>query len=66
MCAPKILLPSLRLGLASREDGEDTERLMTLANVSLGELELEASELDLGLPEHRGFELSGDRSTADW
>ena len=66
MCAPKILLPSWHLGLAGREDGEDTERLMTLANVSLAELEPETSELDLDPSEHRGFEVSDDRSTANW
>ena len=66
MCTPKILLPSWHLGLARQEDGEDTERLMTLAEVSLAELEQEMSGLDLGPPEHRGFEISSDRSTADW
>ena len=69
MCAPKILLPSWHLGLAGQGDGEDTERLMTLAEVSLADLELDMSDLDLDLgpaPEHRGFEVSGDRSTADW
>lgn len=66
MRAPKILLPSWHLGLAGQEDGEDTERLMTLAEVSLADLELDVSELDLGPPEHLGFEVSGDRSTVDW
>ena len=70
MCAPKVLLPSWHLGLAGKGDGEDTERLMTLANVSLGELELDMSDLDLDLdlgpPGHHGFEVSGDRSTANW
>lgn len=66
MRAPKILLPSWHLGLAGQEDGEDTARLMTLAEVSLADLELDVSELDLGPPEHLGFEVSGDRSTADW
>ena len=66
MCTPKVLLPSWHLGLTHQEDDQDTERLMTLAEVSLAELELEVSELDLGPPEHLGFEVSGDRSTADW
>lgn len=66
MCAPKILLPSWHLGLAGRGDGEDTERLMTLAEVSLADLELDMSDLDLGPPGHRGFEVLGDRSTANW
>lgn len=66
MCAPKILLPSWHLGLTGQEDGEDTERLMTLAEVSLAELELEMDGLDLCPPGPRGFEVSGDRSTADW
>ena len=66
LCTPKILLPSWHLGLTRQEDGEDTERLMTLAEVSLAELELEMSGLDLGPPEHQGFEVSSDRSTADW
>jgi len=65
-CAPKILLPSWHLGLTGRGDGEDTERLMTLAEVSLASMELGTSDLDLGPPEHRRFEVSGDRSTADW
>ena len=63
MCAPKILLPSWHLGLTGREGGEDTERLMTLADVSLAELEPATSEPDLSPP---GFEVSGDRSTANW
>ena len=66
MCTPKILLPSWHLNLARQEDGEDTERLMTLAEVSLAELELEMSGLNLGPPKHQGFEVSSDRSTADW
>lgn len=65
-CAPKILLPSWHLGLAGQGDGEDTERLMTLAEVSLASMELGMSDLDLGPPERRRFEVSGDRSTADW
>ena len=66
MCAPKVLLPSWHAGLASQDGGEDTERLMTLAEVSLGGLEQGMGELELGPSEHRGFEVSGDRSTADW
>jgi len=68
LCAPKILLPSWHLGRAGRGDGEDTERLMTLAEVSLADLELDISDLDLDLgpPGHRGFEVSEDRSTANW
>jgi len=68
MCAPKILLPSWHLGLTGQGDGEDTERLMTLADVSLADLELDMSDsdLDLGSPGHHGFEVSGDRSTANW
>ena len=68
MCAPKILLPSWHLGLAGQGDGEDTERLMTLAEVSLADLESDMSDLDLdlGRPEYRGFEVLGDRSTANW
>jgi len=68
MCAPKVLLPSWHLGLAGQRDGEDTERLMTLAEVSLADLELDMSdlELDLGPSGHRGFEVLGDRSTANW
>ncbi|KAF9651063.1 hypothetical protein BDM02DRAFT_950915 [Thelephora ganbajun] len=65
-CAPKALLPSWHLGLTGQEGDEDTERLMTLADVSLTELELGMSELDLGPPEHQGFEVLGDRSTANW
>ena len=64
ICAPKILLPSWHLGLTGREDSEDTERLMTLAEVSNAELEL--GGMDLGPAERRGFEVSGDRSTANW
>lgn len=66
MCAPKILLPSWHLGLTGRDGGEDTERLMTLAEVSHAELELEISDLDLDPAERRGFEVSGERSTANW
>jgi len=66
VCAPKILLPSWHLGITGQEDGEDTERLMTLAEVSLAELELDMDELDLCPPGPQGFEVSGDRSTADW
>lgn len=61
MCAPKVLLPSWHLGLSGQEAGEDTERLMMLADVSLAELELE-----LGPAGNRGYEVSGDRSTVDW
>jgi len=64
MCAPKILLPSWHLGLAGKEDEEDTERLMTLAEVCLAELEVEVGGLDP--PERPGFDVSGDRSTAGW
>ena len=41
---------------------------MTLAEVSLADLELDISDLDLDLgpPGHRGFEVSEDRSTANW
>jgi hypothetical protein len=66
MCAPKDSAPVLASRPHRQEDGEDTERLMTLAEVSLAELELEMSGLDLGPPEHQGFEVSSDRSTADW
>ena len=66
MHTPRILLPSWHLGLNRQEDGEDTERLMTLAEVSLAELELGMSRLDLGPPRRQGFEVSNDRSTADW
>jgi hypothetical protein len=64
--APKIFLPSWHLGLTPQGDGEDTERLMTLAEVSLTEMELDVSDLDLDPPEHQRFEVLGDRSTADW
>ena len=37
---------------------------MTLAEVSNAELEL--GGMDLGPAERRGFEVSGDRSTANW
>ena len=63
-CAPKILLPSWHLGLTSQGDGEDTERLMTLAEVSLAEIEMRGPGLDP--PEYQRFEVSGHRSTADW
>lgn len=64
MCAPKVLLPSWHLGLIDRRGGEDTERLMTLAEVSFAELEMGRAGLDA--PEHRGFEVSDDRSTTNW
>ena len=63
-CAPKILLPSWHLGLTGQEDDEDTERLMTLAEVSLAEMD--ARELDLDPPEPPRFEVSGHRSTVNW
>jgi hypothetical protein len=66
MCAPKILLPSWHLSLTGEGDGEETERLMTLAEVSLAEMDLEMSEVDLSPSEHRRFEVSGERSTANW
>ena len=62
-CAPKILLPSWHFGVAGQGDGDDTERLMTLAEVSLTETSL---DLDLGPSGHRSFDVSGDRSTAGW
>ena len=66
MCTPKFLLPSWHLGLARQEDEEDMERLLTLAEVSVAELELGMGELNLGPPGHQGFEVSSDRATADW
>ena len=65
-CAPKILLPSWHLGLAGQGGGEDTERLMTLAEVSLAEMEVDMRDLDSHSPERRRFEVSGYRSTANW
>jgi hypothetical protein len=65
-CAPKILLPSWHQGLTGQGDGEDTERLMTLAEVSLAEMELDMRDLDLDPSQHQRFEVSGNRSTANW
>lgn len=65
-CAPKLFLPPWHLGLTDHGDAEDTERLMTLAEVSLAEMELEISDLDSDPAEHQRFEVSGDRSTTDW
>ena len=39
---------------------------MTLAEVSLAEAEVDMGNLDLDLPEHQTFEVSGRRSTANW
>ena len=64
LCAPKILLPSWHLGLTGQGDGEETERLMTLAEVSLAGMD--TRDLDSDSPEHQRFEVSGHRSTADW
>lgn len=66
LCAPKILLPSWHLGVAGHAGDEDTERLMTLAEVSLGEVELDLRGLNSGPPERQRFEVLGDRTTADW
>lgn len=66
MCAPKYLLPSWHLGRARQEDEEDIERLLTLAEVSAAELELEMGGLNLGPSERQGFEVSSDRATAEW
>lgn len=65
-CAPKILLPSWHLGLTGQGDGEDTERLMTLAEVSLAEVEQDMGDFNLDLPERLRFEVSSHRSTANW
>jgi hypothetical protein len=66
LSAPKILLPSWHLGVAGHAGDEDTERLMTLAEVSLAEVELSVRGPDPCPPERQRFEVLGDRTTADW